>query len=238
MLNQQKPEPADHTSGTSLDIIEIFRTLQGEGPFSGRSSIFVRLAGCNLQCPTCDTIYVEGRHRMEIGSITDEIVRLVREVEGCDLVVITGGEPTRQNIEPLIRRLINDLAFTVQIESNGVLALPQGLRAFIETRSLHYIVSPKTARISPAASCATAFKYVLSHDDLLEADGLPIKALGHKANPYVARPPKGWTGPIYVNPCDDKDEVRNRLNMLAARDSAMRFGYVLGLQIHKILDIP
>jgi hypothetical protein len=130
------------------------------------------------------------------------------------------------------------MGLTVQIESNGVLPLSAELDPAIIARQLYFIISPKTSRIHPDnADRAHAFKYVLSHDDL-DNDGLPKRALGHKAAPCVARPPLFWRGDIYVNPCDDKDPVRNRANMLACRDSALKHGYVLGVQLHKIVDVP
>ena len=39
----------------SLQVHEIFHTIQGEGPFSGRPAVFIRLSGCNLRCWFCDT---------------------------------------------------------------------------------------------------------------------------------------------------------------------------------------
>lgn len=52
-VNQQPREKQARGDGKLLDVVEIFPTIQGEGPFAGRPAVFVRLAGCNLQCPGC-----------------------------------------------------------------------------------------------------------------------------------------------------------------------------------------
>ena len=39
----------------TLPVVETFHSLQGEGHHSGRSAFFIRLAGCNVGCPWCDT---------------------------------------------------------------------------------------------------------------------------------------------------------------------------------------
>lgn len=74
-----------------LRIAEIFESIQGEGTWVGRPSVFVRVSGCNLRCVWCDTPYAswepEGPVR-EVTSILNEVLASsVRDV------VVTGGEP-------------------------------------------------------------------------------------------------------------------------------------------------
>ena len=53
-----------------MKINETFISLQGEGHFTGTPAFFLRLSGCNLQCPFCDTNHQAFREMSE-----DEIVR-------------------------------------------------------------------------------------------------------------------------------------------------------------------
>ena len=69
MKNQQLADkPVLNETGLSLQVNSIFYTIQGEGPFAGRPAIFIRLAGCNLQCPGCDTEYTK-RQTMTVDEI-------------------------------------------------------------------------------------------------------------------------------------------------------------------------
>lgn len=235
--NQQRPEKsiAETTAGRTLDVHSIFATIQGEGPFAGTPAVFVRLGGCNLQCPWCDTEYTQGR----VLCATSDVVQHVMRIRGAArLVVVTGGEPMRQNIAPLCSLLVNE-GMRVQIETNGVLPVSDGLaRLTILGGCVTLVVSPKTSRIHETIGrYATAFKYVVQAG-FQASDGLPTVALGHKATPHVARPPIGYAGTIYVNPMDSKDDAENLANMRAAISACMTHGYTLGLQIHKIIDMP
>lgn len=234
-LNNQKPEPAKHGDGAYLDIQEIFPTIQGEGPYIGHPAVFVRLAGCNIQCPGCDTDYTSRRRMMAMADVVDSILDSSKNGR-IRLIVITGGEPLRQNIGPLIRA-IRRSRFRVQIETNGIIC-PDDVAEMILEPNLKLVVSPKTSKIHPfIARHAHAFKYVLQAD-AIDEDGLPSLALGHKAKPRVARPDQGWIGPIYLNPMDEQDDGKNERNMQAVLTSCMKHGYLAGIQAHKIWNLP
>lgn len=233
MNNQPITKPVYHERGM-LRLHSIFPTIQGEGPFAGRPCVFVRLAGCNLQCPLCDTEYTEGAIDVMPEYILGEVVRhrgLGR------LVVITGGEPFRQNVEPLIKLLISK-GFRVQIETNGTLA-PNGDYAAIQKSGMLTIVcSPKAGKVNEALQpFINCYKYVMSANSVREEDGLPFRALGHPANPYVARPHLGFGGTVYLQPVDVKDQTENQRHLDACIRSCMKYGYTLCLQLHKILGM-
>lgn len=226
-----------HPEG-KLSVHSIFYTIQGEGPFCGTPAVFIRLAGCNLQCPGCDTEYTSGRREAGAYEILFEVDKLIRK-DGWrkGLVVITGGEPFRQDIGDLINVLTLH-GYYVQIESNGTLTPPPVLwNHNTAVRSGAYLViSPKTGKINPLSlAAACALKYVGEWGDLAEDDGLPNHALRHTANPRLARPPEGWERPIYLQPMDGKDEAGNRANLEACVASCMSKGYILQLQIHKLI---
>lgn len=98
-----------------MRVIEIFKSIEGEGVRVGKVVSFVRLAGCNLRCTYCDTKYsYEGGKDMTIVAIVDQLQDL-----GCKDVTITGGEPL---IHEKIKALLEVLSynkFNVNVETNG-----------------------------------------------------------------------------------------------------------------------
>lgn len=239
-MNQQPIEKRDPDGlGFLLDVHSIFHTIQGEGPYTGVPAVFVRLAGCNLQCPLCDTDYTTGRSVYTLDRLTADICKLMPMYVRHQLVVITGGEPLRQKLEPLCSRLTR-LGFIVQIETNGTLDIPFELAELVETQVLFkpkvYIVcSPKTGKVSPGVGAmAYAFKYVARADDILE-DGLPGTALEHSAHPYLARP--HGVALVYLQPADEKDGKLNAANTDACVQSCLKHGHILQLQLHKIINV-
>ena len=234
-MNNQPIEKQFIDPNGALEVHHIFRTIQGEGPFTGERAIFIRLAGCNLQCPGCDTEYTSQRTLMPVSTVC---ARIIAEcpIESM-LVVITGGEPTRQNLGPLCHKLI-ECRYKVQIESNGVRA-PDALTInLVERKLVTLVISPKTKAIHPkAAAIASCFKYVLRDGDIDPVDGLPLRALEHAAAPRVARPPTGYKGLIYINPYDEKNEEANKRHLAATVKSCSTFGYRMGLQLHKIAEL-
>jgi 7-carboxy-7-deazaguanine synthase len=101
----------------SLQVNEIFFSIQGESSYAGRPCAFIRLAGCNLRCSYCDT-----RYAYEEGSVQEisDIEQQIRSF-GCRLVEITGGEPLLQAETPELIRTLLDRRYTVLMETNGSL---------------------------------------------------------------------------------------------------------------------
>lgn len=220
---------------SNLAVHGIFYTIQGEGPNTGRPAVFARLAGCNLQCPGCDTEYTSKRTIYT----PSELMAAVHKAFGnpttkwAPLIVITGGEPFRQDIGTFTQIAYAE-GFDVQVETNGTLAPPFGMHP-----STQVVVSPKNGRVHPRiAMMATAWKYVLSAGDVSPDDGLPLRVLDHNPGALgrVARP-SGPAKPVYVQPADSGDAVVNKANLQAAIQSCMRFGYTLQLQIHKLINM-
>ena len=119
-----------------LQVSEIFCSLQGESTFAGLPCVFVRLAGCNLDCGYCDTGYARrpeaGRPRA-VEDILTEVAGF-----GFTLVEVTGGEPLLQAETPELLQKLLDRDHTVLVETNGSLPI-----ADLDPR-LHLIVDIKT----------------------------------------------------------------------------------------------
>lgn len=100
-----------------LSIHETFQeTIQGEGFWIGTPCDFIRLYGCPVRCPWCDTGYADGG--IEIAAKKREIADLIAELKS-DRVVISGGEPFGQ---PNLKRLTEAILETgrnVSIETSG-----------------------------------------------------------------------------------------------------------------------
>lgn len=232
--NNQSPMAADYHD--TVRVHSVFPTIQGEGPFCGERALFMRLHGCNLRCPGCDTEYTAKEMVVTHQWFVNKALDMGWEKDA--LVVITGGEPFRQNIAPAVADLLR-AGYKVQIETNGVL-WPEGMDDILYRYGGHdkfqVVCSPKTNRIHERVlTCAAAFKYVLRHGEVDQDDGLPTRALMHKAAPKVARPRPDAL--VYVQPMDEGEPTANALNLDAAIRSTMQFGHRLQIQVHKHINM-
>lgn len=237
MNSQPIQKPVYDELGT-LEVHSVFHTIQGEGPFCGRAAVFVRLWGCNLQCPQCDTEYTNTNTAYLPEKLVQKVVELSRQGR-TNLVVITGGEPLRQNLFPFVRELIM-AGFKVQVETNGTLPLSEGLPLYVQhdicKQGLFVVCSPKTGKVHPMLrEYILAYKYV-GGEDMME-DGLPRLALGHTAFPHLARPHAGYTGVIYLQPVDAHETSQSLKNQSACVASVLEHGYTLQLQTHKLIGV-
>ncbi len=105
---------------STLDIVEIFFSIQGESTWAGWPCAFVRLAGCNLRCTWCDTQYAWQRGSSQrAGRLSvDEIVHRLGEMP-TRRVEITGGEPLCQPASTELMARLCDAGWQVLLETNG-----------------------------------------------------------------------------------------------------------------------
>ncbi len=98
----------------TINIAEVFYSIQGEGFHAGTPAIFIRSAGCNLACDFCDTDF-SPKEKWTPELLWEKIVPYP-----CRFVVLTGGEPTIQS--RAMRSLISLLhlkGYYVTLETNG-----------------------------------------------------------------------------------------------------------------------
>jgi len=111
----------------SLNVNEIFYSIQGEGINQGLPTVFIRLQGCNLEpgCTYCDTEYAKSGSFKELT--VDEIVKeIVRLSPGTKTrVCITGGEPLYQEEELKgLVSVLNKFLYYIEVFTNGTLPRP------------------------------------------------------------------------------------------------------------------
>ncbi|WP_434685439.1 7-carboxy-7-deazaguanine synthase QueE [Pseudanabaena minima] len=99
-----------------LPIVETFHSVQGEGVWMGTNAFFIRLAGCDVGCPWCDTKIswnLKKHPEMAIADLVDEAVNAKPAI-----VVITGGEPLMHDLQELTQQLkLQNLQ--VHLETSG-----------------------------------------------------------------------------------------------------------------------
>ncbi len=101
----------------TLNIYEIFRSLQGEGSRSGLVTAFIRLAGCDMRCQWCDTLEATNASSgktMNFKEIADEV-----EMLGARQICITGGEPLLQKNTAKLSMYFSSAGYEVIVETNG-----------------------------------------------------------------------------------------------------------------------
>lgn len=190
-------------------INEIFYSLQGEGRWTGRPAVFVRMSGCNLKCPFCDTDFQKFREMTAV-----EIVAECQKLGGeCRFIVLTGGEPTLQVDENLVEAL-HQKGYYLSMETNGTHPIPRGI---------------DWVTCSPKQDFTHGGKLKIKRADELKLvfDAVhPVDDHGLKAT-YK-----------YLQPCDMGSQVCNEHILLECINYIkLHPEWQLSLQMHKILGI-
>ncbi len=194
-------------------INEIFCSLQGEGFWTGTPIVFIRMSGCNLVCPFCDT-----DHRNYLEMSAEDIIRRAREEgPGIDRVCLTGGEPSLQADSSLVEAL-HAAGYRIHIETNGTRPLPEGID--------WVTLSPK-ADVPGLKGNGTVV--------LREADEVKVVYLGGLSPEYPEDPLQKWAAfPArwhFLQPCSCSNSEETVAYILAHPV------WRLSLQTHKYLNI-
>ena len=168
----------------TLKISEIFFSAAGEGLRQGEPTIFIRLSGCNLRCPFCDTKYAwkDGKE-LRLGEFFTQIAKIKKNYR-VNWVCLTGGEPLLQEVGPLVR-LLKRNGYRIHLETNG-------------TRSLSFkldwlTVSPKPPDYQVTRDCrklADELKLVVTRSLKLEEVKMLRRAFSEKI-PLLLQPQSG-----------------------------------------------
>jgi len=219
-------------------VNEIFQTIQGEAEYTGTPAIFIRLQGCPVACPWCDTKHtwnVEPHleivsHEM-IAKQSDtpsfsnmtalEIIALIQE-QGMTAghIVITGGEPCLYDLRQLTAEFMATNGInSVQIETSGT-------HEIVCNDSTWVTVSPKLGMAMPLLKSAIQRADEIKMPIGKQAD---IDALVEQVLPLLNEyaQPEIWLQPLSQN------EKATRLCV----DQATALGFRVSIQTHKFLGV-
>jgi len=186
-------------------VIESFYSLQGEGAYLGTPAYFIRFGGCNLRCEWCDT-----KESWQEGIPLVEMEEILKEIP-CRRVILTGGEPTLQDLGPLIGAL-KSRGHEVAIETNGSREIPADWQ-------LDWVaVSPKPESGYRIACRADELKYVV--DERLALEDIAFEEVPE--------------GRIYLQIEGGKEaSARKAMDWVLENP---RLNIRLGIQLHKLLN--
>ncbi len=221
-----------------MQIIEIYRSIQGESSFAGVPCIFVRLAACNLRCTWCDSEYTfTGGKKMS----AEEVERAVTALSPGGLVEITGGEPMLQERElvPFMDRLLAR-GYKLLLETSGERPLENVPKA------VHKIVDVKCPGSGEGESFRlTNLETLTQHDEVkfvlagrqdyeFARDFVRQHQLENKVASVIFSPA------FMKNPTQQRDSSNCMLDPRVLSEWILQDGLNvrLGLQIHKFIWEP
>jgi len=233
--------PSDRLlNSTTFKVIELFQSFQGEGQRVGTPTIFLRLAGCNLQCPFCDTAYArDGSRKVEVVNIRD----IVAELFGMGLskhspydLCITGGEPLLQKkgVELLVKTLQSTgfPLLRVNIQTNGTIPVEPS-----SILSMTYIaVSPKPPKYELNVSMWSELKIVIPIDAY---ENVVVDLIKKMCYPYVKELMAGMRA-VFLQPVSVKVSDNWMVSDIAYR-KAVRISRLLTFpvrvlpQVHRLV---
>lgn len=205
-------------------VHEMFRAFQGEGMHTGRSAFFVRLFGCPVKCPWCDsagTWHPKHVPKDITKWSSQDLVFAALSGSRPEFVVLTGGEPTVHNLLPLTEAFDNaDLP--VHLETSG--AFP------IRGKFRWITLSPKRWKMPLAESVQQAdeFKVIVEK---------PADILFYTHALENVFEPSSIPAPIWLHPEWSQRDNPKVLKSICEAVEACPGVYRAGWQLHKLYRV-
>jgi organic radical activating enzyme len=216
-----------------IPIKELFFSVQGEGPNTGRAALFIRVAGCNLACPFCDTKFARERRfgkELRINSLRKSILELFEGEHRVEHVVITGGEPSlyRKQLRKLFcgsnKERLREKIKSIDIETNGYTGIDWDF-LIEEGYKVTICCSPKFRyeykKNNELSACKASYIFKLPVLDLVDAYSQLLK-LTEKFGEEID------ADKIYLQP------ISEDVNTIRELVEARVLGCRLSIQVHKI----
>ena len=202
-------------AGAALPVAESFYSVQGEGANTGKAAWFIRLGGCDVHCPWCDSKGTWNPHAHRVMTVSEIIAPIVQSP--AINIVITGGEP-----------LMHDLSYLCEALKD------KGYNLFLETSGTHPLsgrfdwicVSPKMHRppLQEVMADADELKFIVS--DLSELESYAR---------FADSAPNAKS--VWLHPEWGGRKDRELLDGLSAFVVSRGGRYRLGWQMHKCYNV-
>ncbi|MGN0396272.1 MAG: putative 7-carboxy-7-deazaguanine synthase QueE [Coprococcus sp.] len=143
-------------------VVERFVSINGEGAKAGELAVFIRFAGCNLDCSYCDTKWANAVDVPYQEFTAEELYDYIKRTE-IKNVTLTGGEPLIvEDIDKLLLSLSLDEELSVEVETNGSVDIAE-FKAL--TDNISYTLDYKLGSSNmEAAMCISNYNYIDKND--------------------------------------------------------------------------
>ncbi|MCM1991744.1 putative 7-carboxy-7-deazaguanine synthase QueE [Oceanirhabdus seepicola] len=215
----------------NFKVVEKFVSVNGEGRLSGQLAIFIRFAGCNLDCSYCDTRWANEKNVEYTLMNAEEIYEYIKST-GVKNITLTGGEPLLQNgLVELLNVLSKDKELLVEIETNGSVSLNE----FVEIQNPPRFVMDYKLPSSDMEQRMLVhnFKYLTKKDTVKFVSGSieDLERAKHIIDQYNLINKTN----VYISP------IFGKIQMSKIVDFMQQFnmnGVTLQVQLHKIIWDP
>lgn len=219
-------------------VVELFDSLEGEGVRTGQPATFIRLAGCNLRCAYCDTVYAlfgEAEPCRYETMTSEEILAQVNP--RFRRVTLTGGEPLAASGAAELCSLLAENGYAVNIETNGAVDICAFSRACTSMDNVFFTIDYKLPssgmedkmiwRNFEALRPRDVLKFVVGSEE----DAVRMTEIMARLKKIWAEPPHVFAGAVY-----GRYDLQ-RLAALILQDPACA-DVRAQIQLHKIIWSP